>query len=70
MIEKFKSVTSHALDIPPPLVTNCHTFSDHPTPSSVRDVLYGRPIPVTRHESLKAWHTWFMFIRPAVLNLL
>ena len=34
------SVTSHALDLPPP-VTNCHTFSD-PLPLE-RDVLYGRP---------------------------
>ena len=39
--KKFISVTSHALDSPP-LVTNCHTFSD-PLPLE-RDILYGRPL--------------------------
>ena len=41
MIKICISVTSHALDPPPP-VTNCHTFSD-PLPLE-RDVLYGRPL--------------------------
>src|SRR6218665_1050757 len=41
MIKMCISVTSHALDPPPP-VTNCHTFSD-PLPPLERDVLYGRP---------------------------
>src|SRR6218665_3051809 len=36
--KKCISVTSHALDTPPP-VTNCHTYSD----PLERDVLYGRP---------------------------
>src|SRR6218665_2894314 len=39
MIKKFKSVTSHALDLSP--VTNCHTFSSDPLK---RDILYGRPL--------------------------
>src|SRR6218665_2289388 len=41
MIKICMSLTSHALDPPPP-VTNCHTFLD-PLPLE-RDVLYGRPI--------------------------
>jgi|SRR6218665_436020 len=41
MIKFFISVTSQALDLPPP-VTNCHTISD-PLPFE-RDVLYGRPL--------------------------
>src|SRR6218665_1025505 len=40
----FKFHVSYVCSLPPPSVTNCHTFSD---PSSLkRDVLYGRPLKI------------------------
>ena len=49
--KKFISMTSHALDPPPP-VTNCHTFSDPLLPSSVTYFMDG-PIVTTETNSFK-----------------
>ena len=46
MIKICISVTSHALDPPPP-VTNCHTFSDPLAPSSVTYFMDG-PLGLSR----------------------
>ena len=35
--------TAFTWSLPPPFVTNCHTFSD-PLPPLERDILYGRPL--------------------------
>ena len=75
MIKIWLSVTSHALEPPPP-VTNCHTFSD-PLPLE-HDVLYGRPL--TRRKWLRYLFFCIKFIsvsdfcfvisdlRPKVIN--